>query len=583
MASVTALIEVLSIVVVNYRFQRNADHQIRGEFAVAHRRADGFQRLSLENLVTLASNIAQDPRLRGSIVTGDRETIGQAVNEVHVHYSSNLFWLLTPTGVLIARVEKPEQWGDTLSARAVIEDARNGFDSGDIWLWEGELYQVAAVPIRSGEFTVGLLVVGQEFDRHLTSQFAKLAGLELAFVGSDGVLSSSAGGEQRRAFGDTLLEMHRRAELTTMGAPRFPMRDSPDSAMAPFLNFEVGDEPFGGCVFKLCDVAGAELAAGLIYRSLAPERLQLARIQFGLLVVDLLAILLIFVAAYLISRRITSPMERLVEASAKLGAGDLDSPIRPEGMDEIGALARAHEEMRVSLKKVREELIQGERLSTIGRMASSIIHDFRQPISVIYGYLDLLTLPGTPLDKVESYKESIFKQFDRMLGMINELLDFARGEARLKPGPVRLSQFISEIARGFERDFRARNVSFSTKLDWDGDLTIDAARLQRGVENIIRNAMQVLKAGGTIDITSAGEADNVCISIHDSGPGIPAEIVARIFEPFVTFGKSEGTGLGLAVAQRVVVQHGGSISVESVPGEGATFHIRLPVGSTEGA
>ncbi len=584
MASVIAVIEIISMVVVNYRFQRDSELKVRQELAVAHRRVDNFQTLSLEKLVTLASFIAQDPRLRGSIVTDDRATIGRALDELYANYWHDLFWLLSPRGMVIARVESPEKWGDTLIQRSVIYDAVNGFDSGDLWVENGRLHQVAAVPIRSGGITIGILLLGEDFDTHLTWQFTQLAGLHLAFIGEDSLLSALDTGEKRSKLASKLISMHRSGLYADEKIPHIPLKSGKSpSALAPIVMFEVGDEPLGGALFELYDVAGQYLADGMIYRSLLPEERQLKRIQLGLFIVDIIAILLTFVAAFFISRRITSPIERLASASARLGAGDLSTPIKPEGKDEIGVLAGELEDMRSSLVKARTELIQSERLTTIGRMASSIIHDFRQPISVIYGYLDLLTIPGTKPDQVEKYKENVFKQFDRMLGMINELLEFARGEAKLNKVTTNGRRFLEEIVHGFDIQAKQQNVILSLNAEWNGDICIDAARIQRGVDNIIRNGLQVLQHGGQMAISLRLENETAIITVRDSGPGIPPEIQERLFEPFVTFGKSEGTGLGLAIAQRVITQHDGAITVESSPGAGAAFHIRLPVGKPDGS
>lgn len=582
MASVIAVIEIVSMVVVDYRFRRDSELQVKRELAVAHRRVDDFQTLSLENLVTFSSFIAEDPRLRGSITTGDRITIIRALAELSANYSRDLFWLLSPRGIVIERVESPEQWGDTLSDMSVIYDAMNGFDSGDIWIKDNKLYQVAAVPIRSGGITIGILLFGEEFDHHFTYRFTQLAGLHLAFIAKDSLLSTSETGERRLKLGSKLATMHKSGLLSNDIAPHLPIKaDKELKSFAPIIRFEVENEPFGGALFELCDVAGHQLAIGTIYRSLMPEQKQLKRIQFGLFIVDIIAILMTFVAAYFISRRVTGPIERLVAASARLGSGDLNTLIKPEGKDEIGALAGELEDMRASLVKAREELIQSERLTTIGRMASSIIHDFRQPISVIYGYLDLLTMPGTAQDKVEKYKESVFKQFDRMLGMINELLEFARGEVTLKKSKVNGKRFIQDIVLGFEYLANRQNVRILFDAEWEGDFFIDAGRIQRGIENILQNGLQVLNKGGQITISLKLINEMVLISISDNGPGIPPEIQEKLFEPFVTFGKSEGTGLGLAVAQRVVKQHGGLIAIESTSNSGATFNIWLPGGNPD--
>jgi len=582
MVAVTALIQAVTMAVVNNRFQTNVATAVGTEFEYAHLRLSRFLTLSLDNLITLTTNISQDPRLRGSIATNDPQTIRHAVNETFQSYGTDLFWLMSPTGDVLVRAEDSISQDNNLRDISVVKDARNGYDSGDIWLYKGKLYQVAVVQVRSADIPVGLLLVGEEFDSHFTQRFASLTGLDLAFIRDGDLLSYSRPPATRNSFLSATSALLATKAFAGKPLPDIPiLPQQPDSLSAPFLLFETADEPHAGALFRLSDISHRSLARGIIFRSLAVENERLRRIQESLLIVGLLAILVAFIAAYFVSQRISRPLRRLAEASERLGKGDLESAIRPEGSGEIGALASELEQMRVSLKKAREELIQSERLSTIGRLASTIAHDFRQPLTAIYGFLELLTMPNAKEEHKLSYKEAVFKQFNRMLGMINELLDFARGEIKLKLQPIRLSDFIEEVTQGFERQCEQSGVILEKHIEWDGVLTIDVERLQRGLENIIKNAVQILPPGGRVTVNTTKDDEMARISISDTGPGIPQEILATIFEPFVTHGKVGGTGLGLAVARRVVLQHNGDITVTSQVGYGATFHITLPVEKSE--
>ncbi|MDK9698813.1 MAG: HAMP domain-containing histidine kinase [bacterium] len=575
MTGFVVFIVVVSIAVVSYRFRSSTIQQIRAEFEWEHYKVNRFQQFEIQSLIGQAVNVSQDPRLRGSIATGDQPTILRSVTETALNYDYDLFWLLTPDGVVRARGETPLAWGDTLAREPAIRDAMHGYDSGDIWLRNEKLYHIAVAPVRSGNAVIAILLIGHRFDRGFANRFSELTDLELVFLNERQVLSSQTDNLNEMVL-TAIKEIAKKPLCQMNRIPQIPVTNHSDSTVAAFVTFPLGKEPHAGALFRLNDVAGAQLATGVVYKSLQPEYLQLYRIQQAIILVGVLAILISIIASFFITKQITRPIEQLVVSSASLGRGNLETPIATQSNDEIGALGKALDEMRLSLLAARSDLIRGERLSTIGQMASGIIHDFKQPITAIYGYIDLLALPGVPDEFRKEHRDAVMKQIDRMLSMINELLDFARGDRKLQKQWIPLWRFIEEIKAPFERECRTRQICIQTKLDWEGELFIDEKKLQRGFENIIRNAVQVLPDGGRVELSAKRENGSVTFAIHDDGPGIPDKVKEHLFDPFVTFGKKDGTGLGLAVAQKVVTEHGGTITVESAVGSGTTFYLKIP-------
>lgn len=161
--------------------------------------------------------------------------------------------------------------------------------------------------------------------------------------------------------------------------------------------------------------------------------------------------------------------------------------------------------------------------------------------------------------------------------MIEEILDFSRGErASLKLGPVSVADLVAKVHRLVEPAFRAKGVTFRADLAYAGPIVVDADRLRRAILNIVSNALDATDAGGCLTLTSMRGSAGVEIALQDTGHGIPPELQARVFEPFFTHGKTRGVGLGMAIARRIVEEHGGAIDLESEPGRGARFTIRLP-------
>ena len=230
-----------------------------------------------------------------------------------------------------------------------------------------------------------------------------------------------------------------------------------------------------------------------------------------------------------------------------------------------------------------EEMVQTEQLSVIGRMASSIIHDLKKPMSVIRGFAELLASPDMDADKRKTFSDLIMEDVDRFLSMTQELLDYSRGNISLQPKEVQLGEWLENVMDYLRVDMEASKVAMVTSLDYKGPVYIDPDRMRRVVINIAGNATDAMPDGGTLTVSTLRAGDHWELHLQDTGSGIPEELRPRIFEPFVTSGKDHGTGLGLAIAREIVRGHGGEIRVDSRVAEeetgrppGSAFLIRMP-------
>ncbi|MBI4430031.1 MAG: HAMP domain-containing histidine kinase [Ignavibacteriales bacterium] len=291
-----------------------------------------------------------------------------------------------------------------------------------------------------------------------------------------------------------------------------------------------------------------------------------------------LTIAVTIVGAFVFRRFVARPISRLVHATEVIGGGNLDHELVEEfGHDELGKLAASFEEMQVKLKAVQSELIQKERLSAIGQMASGIVHDFRNPMTNIS--MGLALLQSTPLadeQRLELYKE-LQDAIQRMSQMTQELLDFSRGDVRMEKRPIPVSLVVEEIASSVEGHLLERDIKLDVAIDSHRVCSMDKDRLQRTLINIINNAEDALPDGGNIRLGVHEHNESIVFTVQDDGTGIPEHIRLRLFEPFVTTGKKSGTGLGLAITKRLVEQHGGKVEFESTNGKGTTFSVRIPV------
>ncbi len=223
----------------------------------------------------------------------------------------------------------------------------------------------------------------------------------------------------------------------------------------------------------------------------------------------------------------------------------------------------------------REEREKEERLSSIGQMLSGVIHDFRTPMTIISGYVQLMASESESKRRGEQ-SNIILHQFDFINDMIRELLAFARGESSLLLHKVYTDRLLDEMRELLTRELDISGVKLEIEDRYHGVLRVDENKLRRLLVNITRNARQAMPDGGMFKILVEEAGDNVRFEFCDSGPGIPAEIRDRLFESFVSSGKEDGTGLGLAIVKKIVDEHDGRIEVSDRSGGGTIFQIELP-------
>lgn len=233
-----------------------------------------------------------------------------------------------------------------------------------------------------------------------------------------------------------------------------------------------------------------------------------------------------------------------------------------------------------------KELVRTERVAALGTMASMLAHDFRGPMTVIRGYAETLLDPTVPAEEVRARAEMIVSNVDRLERMTEETLDFARGGGRLARRRVLLGVFLQDLAAGLAQELPGLEVVAHIGVPGSARGGLDVDKVRRAVSNIAANARDAMKGRGRIHVHAELQDGDLVLVVADEGPGVPEAMKGRIFEPFATYGKKKGTGLGLAVAQRFVEDHGGRLELLSVPfpsASGAAFRLVLPLAGPEEA
>lgn len=261
-------------------------------------------------------------------------------------------------------------------------------------------------------------------------------------------------------------------------------------------------------------------------------------------------------------------LELLNKAQGRTGFTDDDL--------KLASVIAGHVSTAIRLGRARERREQQERLSAIGQLLSSVVHDLRGPLTVITGYARFL---GDEEDADERTRlvQKIQRQIEIINAMTGEILAFARGDTKVLVHKVYLGEFFEELLQQLKLQLDGRGLEVTLHLHDRGVAWIDRQKIQRAVHNLARNAAQAMQGRRGHFVVEVDRATNgdLLLRFSDDGPGIADSIRERIFESFTTHGNPEGTGLGLAIVRKVVDDHGGTVEVNSQPGE-TVFTIRLP-------
>jgi two-component system, NtrC family, sensor kinase len=375
---------------------------------------------------------------------------------------------------------------------------------------------------------------------------------------------------QIRAVGDSVIvlaDAGRREEGYRIARQEIKMRLLPTLAN---LNREI---------YRKAREFSVQQAFGRVEAIVNTER----QILFGIVLLALAGGLL---GAFLITRSLVRPINQLRGAMAEVGAGDLDHPIAVRRRDEIGDLARAFADMTEELRRTQAKLVQSEKLASIGEMSAAVAHGLRNPLASLRAAAQFaLKRPESPASREQL--GAIIDEVDRLDRRITHLLSFSR-PAPFHPTREGVTQLVEGVLPAFTQLLEQRKVELRVDLPADlPDIRVDPVQLEQTLVEIVSNALDAMPGGGRLVITgkreavSTGGPDGIVLEIADTGSGIPEHALPQITQPFFTT-RPEGTGLGLAIAKRYVEQNGGRLEIASLPGEGATVRVRLPVAETGG-
>jgi signal transduction histidine kinase len=242
-------------------------------------------------------------------------------------------------------------------------------------------------------------------------------------------------------------------------------------------------------------------------------------------------------------------------------------------LQEISARLREFDQQHI------REVVQAEQLALVGRFARSIVHDLKNPLTIISLTAEMACKPdATPAARTKAY-ERIHKQMDRITDLVGEILQFTQGTPPTgTQAQINYATFVQQLAEDLRSETELRGVKLElANKPPSALLALNPKRLRRLFFNLANNAMDAMSNGGKLILRFKQDAKEVTTEVEDTGPGIAPEVADKLFQVFATHGKAHGTGLGLSICKKIVEDHGGRIWTRKEPGRGAIFAFSLPL------
>ena len=507
-----------------------------------------------EHLATASALLASMSDIRAAFGSRDAATIRDTAAEFwgraesgHSHVEPAVFAVATPDGVVLASVAGPAPSGLEMGhglPPGILNPARRAFprQSGAFARWDGTVWQMLVTPLYvdsgNGSALLNILVAAHPLTRETLQDL-----------------------KERTKGIDFLLRADGRTTLATI---------DPGSV----ARIDTQPDRFAIHSTALRDGEGHALAELWAVRSFEDVEARISALSRRLMVAWMIAMTAGLALSYFLARRIVHPVQTLTHAAQEIARENFSIRVPEEARDELGVLARTFNRMSASIQTARDEQVRSGQIMAVGRLAASIAHDLRNPLSAVMGGSEMLAEFDLPPDQIKQTANHVHKAARRMEHLLAEIGQVARA----KPGQrqdCRVADLIAAAVESQEAKAAAQRVAIHRATP--GELTVhcERSRVERVLANLMANALEAMPGGGEITIGAGSAEGTVWMEIADSGPGIPAEIRGKLFQPFVTAGKKDGLGLGLALARQTLLDHGGEL--ELLPSErGARFRLRLP-------
>ena len=558
-AAVTLIVTSLSLLLIRHRLRQQVADDLSQDL---DRSVIAFRNLQDERLRALEREnalLAELPTLKALMTSGDDRTIQDGAVEFWQISSTDLFALADAGGRIVAAYTRSPSSGSSL---------RQGLKTllaapGKHYLIDGgSLYSCSVRPLFFGSeengTLLGYVVSGVSIERTVP-EISQPSGVEATFLSGGQIVAST-------------LDPSVREGLATQPLPPSGTTQAPSTVI-------LGSARYLAATEDLTTASTSPLQL-VVLKSLEPAERSINRIDRIVLSAGLLALLSGAALMVILSRLVTRPLEELSKSVRAFGMGDSAYRVPRYGTQEVRQLSQAFASMRRKIQEANRALLESERLATIGSMASSVSHDLRHYLAAIYANSEFLAS-----DRLSSKERAeIFADIRAaVLGttdMIESLLIFSRTGSSVRRSPELMATLLERAAALVRAHPDAENVALVTAY---GDpvetaVFVDGKKIERAIFNLLLNACQAVRLPEDLPTVTAilETRERVMIlNVVDNGVGVPEKIRTSLFEPFVSEGKQKGTGLGLTLAHRIAVEHGGDVTLLSSRAGETIFQMKV--------
>lgn len=561
MILITSGLTSLSLLLVRQSVQSEAKQEIVSDLRNSVNTFQSFQREQETTLSRSADLLADLPNLRALMTTNHEATIQDGSTPLWHLAGSDLFVLANPAGRVVALHTSTPGFSREMAEASLASASASSLDQqGRWWFGARHLYTVFVKPIYFGPASanklLGSLIIGYEIDDRVASQISRITTSKVAFY-----------------YGETSVT----STLSAVSLAELDRNKASSARAAQPVSLQLGDERFLATTLDLDTARSSNSVSLTVLKSYDQATAFLKKINRLLLALGLLAVLVGSALVFLISQAFTRPLSSLLAGVSALERGDFTYALDSRGGDEVAELSRAFDRMRESLSKTQQNLIEAERLATIGRMASSISHDLRHSLAAIVANAEFLCESQLSAPQREELYQEVRAAVGRMTELIDSLLEFSRTPAALRPTYANMRKTLDRAIVAVKSNPALQDIDVRIIQTGNIEGWFDHRKLERAFFNLVLNSCEaVVQPAGRIDIELKGIAGAIEIKIADNGRGIPALIRNTLFDPFVSQGKENGTGLGLTVVQKIVQDHGGDVDVVQTSPQGTAFRVILP-------
>ena len=544
----SAGLTAVSLLIVQRSVERQVRSNLRLDLANSVETFRNFQAQREETLARSVALMADLPVLKALMTSRHPPTIQDGSAELFRLSGGDLLALIDQSNRIVGfHAHTP---GITqLQTQALRDTKAMAGNPRQWWFAGGHLYEVFLSPIyfgpESNNTVLGTVAVGYEINQTVAQELARAASGRVVIVCAGTEVASTI------SPADVAILQHALA--------------THDASDDPF-EVRLGNESFVMTSLTL-NQAAPEVRI-FVMKSYDQATQFLNHLRQLLLVVGLGAVVLGSLLVYVIARTFTRPLEQLVHGVRALGRGDYTFPLDTRNDGEAAEVTRAFLGMRESLHVAQQRLLHSERLATIGTMASSISHDLRHPLTAVLANAEFLAEPNlTPRQREELYLE-IRVAVHRLTDLIDSLLELSRPATSLNLSETVIEHPINRAIELIHAHPEFHKVSLGIVSTGVHYAWCDSKKMERVFYNLLLNSCQSVKAhSGHVSVTVENGRHDLEVRVVDDGPGLDPSIQDKVFQPFVSYGKENGTGLGLTIAHKIVQDHSGQLDVElSSPG-----------------